>query len=319
MTDERVVIGIDISKATLDVAARPEGTVWQVAYTSAALAELVTDLAARTPARIVVEATGGLKTALVVALAMAKLPVVVINPRQARDFARATGELAKTDRIDAQVLARFGQVLEPPIRTLPDAMTRELEALVTRRQQVAAMLVAEGNRLRSASTLVGPPIERHIAFLKEEIDTLNHDIAQVIEASPIWQARATILRSVPGLGPVVTATLLAKLPELGRLSTGEIAKLVGVAPLAHDSGTLRGVRRIWGGRADVREMLYIATLVATRYNPLIRDHYQQLLARGKAKKLALIACSRKLLGILNAMLKHHTMWDPAYATSTAAA
>lgn len=319
MADERVVIGIDISKTTLDVAVRPEGTVWQVAYTNDALAALVTDLAARAPVRIVVEATGGLETALVVALAMAKLPVVVINPRQARDFARATGELAKTDRIDAQVLARFGQVLEPPIRALPDAMTRELEALVTRRQQVAAMLVAEGNRLRSASTLVGPQIERHIAYLKDEIDTLNHDIAQLIEASEIWQAKATILRSVPGLGPVVTATLLAKLPELGRISTGEIAKLVGVAPLAHDSGTLRGIRRIWGGRADVREMLYIATLVATRYNPLIRDHYQQLLARGKAKKLALIACSRKLLGILNAMLKHNTMWDPAYATSTAAA
>ena len=237
------------------------------------------------------------------------MPVVVVNPRQVRDFARATGKLAKTDTLDAAVLARFGEAVRPPVRPLRDSETQLLNSLLARRHQLITMLVAEKNRLSSVTTVaVRPSIEAHIQWLERELDDLDTDLRQTIRNSPVWREKDDLLRTVPGVGEQVSLSLLAYLPELGTLDRRQIAALVGVAPYNRDSGTMRGRRTVWGGRARVRASLYMGALTATRCNPVIRDFYQRLLAAGKPKKVALTACMRKLLVILNSMLKHHSTW-----------
>lgn len=307
---EPLYLGIDVSKATLDVATVPAGPPWQVANTPTAIPPLVTALAARRPTLIVVEATGGYETALVSALALAGLPVAVVNPRQVRDFAKALGQLAKTDALDATVLAQFAERVRPTPRPLPDEAHTALAALVTRRQQLLDMLLAEQLRLRSAHRAMHRSLREHIRWLEARLTSTDHDIQAAIAASPLWLAREQLLRSVPGIGPQTATRLIVSLPELGQLSHGAIAKLVGVAPLNDDSGRRHGPRHIWGGRAHVRAPLYMATLVATRHNPVIRVYYQRLRTAGKPPKVALVAAMRKLLTILNAMVKHQVAWAP---------
>ena len=254
------------------------------------------------------EATGGLELPMVVALATAALPVVVVNPRQVRDFAKATGTLAKTDTLDAAVLAHFADAIRPDVRPLRDAETQVLASLVARRHQVVAMLVSEKNRLRRAISAVRPRVEAHIAWLEQELEDLDQGLRQTLRQSPLWREKDDLLRTVPGVGEQLSRTLLAYLPELGTLDRRQVAALVGVAPFNRDSGTLRGKRTVWGGRARIRAVLYMGALVASQYNPVIRDFYRRLLAAGKPKKLALTACMRKLLVILNSMLKHRSPW-----------
>ena len=266
------------------------------------------------------EATGGYELAAVAALAAAGLPVVVANPRQVRDFARATGQLAKTDRIDAGVLALFAERVRPEVRPLPNEEAQELDAVLTRRRQLLEMLTAERNRLGQVAGRGRRPVKKslkaHIAFLERELRVADTDLGAMVRASPAWREKDDLLRSVPGVGPVLSLTLLAELPELGRLSRREVAKPAGVAPLARDSGTLRGHRYVRGGRASVRAVLYMAALVATRRNPVIRAFYERLLAAGKPKKLALVACMRKLLTILNAMARSGVRWEAPNALAT---
>jgi transposase len=313
MAEAAVVVGIDIAKAELAVAVYPRGAAWTVPHTEAGIRTLTARLQPLTPTLVVCEATGGLETPLVGALAAAGLPVVVVNPRQVRDFARATGQLAKTDPLDAAVLARFGAVVQPPVRPLPDAATQSLGALVTRRRQLVDMLTAERNRLGSAPRGLHRELRAHIAWLERRLTRLDTDLGAALRASPLWRTQDDLLRSVPGVGPVLTATLLAELPELGTLSRHAIAALVGVAPVARDSGAFRGRRRVWGGRAAVRAVLYMATLAAVRCNPVVRAFYRRLTGAGKLPKVALTACMRKLLTILNAMLKSQTPWAPHIA------
>ena len=308
MQRDLTYVGIDVVKEMLDVALRPTGERWRVEHDAAGLEQLVARLQALAPARVVLEATGGLELELVGALALAALPVVVVNPRQVRDFARATGTLAKTDALDAAVLAHFGEAVRPPLRALRDAERLALKALLGRRQQLVTMLVAERNRRGAAVAAVRPRIEAHIAWLEHERRELEEELRQTLQRSPVWRERDQLLRSVPGVGEQLSLTLLAQLPELGTLDRRAIAALVGLAPFNRDSGRLRGRRTIWGARARVRAVLYMGALNASRHNPVIRDCYQRLLAAGKPKKLALTACMRKLLVILNAMLKHHTPW-----------
>lgn len=309
MTQTPIFVGIDVSKAQLDVVVRPEGR-FSIVNNERGLKQLLERLQAVTPTLVVLEATGGIELPLTSALALAGLPVVVVNPRQVRDFAKATGQLAKTDAIDAQVLAQFAEVLRPEPRPLPDEQTQALAALVTRRQQLIDMLTAEKNRLASARPAIRKNLRAHIAWLERALQQADTDLADAIRQSPVWREKDELLRSVPGIGPVLTTTLLANLPELGTLTHKQIAALVGVAPLNRDSGTLRGRRTVWGGRAHVRTVLYMAAIVATRFNPVIRAFYRRLCAAGKAKKVALVACMRKLLTIVNAMLKHRSSWNP---------
>lgn len=266
-------------------------------------------LAELAPTLVVLEATGGLETFLVGELAGAQLPVVVVNPRQVRDFAKAVGKLAKTDALDAQVLAHFGEATKPDLRPLPDDSTRELQALLARRSQVVEMVTAEKNRCRTATQRLQPQIQEHIRYMEKQLKELEQGLSELLSSSPVWRTKEKLLGSVPGVGPVLTVTLLAGLPELGLLNRREIAALVGVAPFNRDSGTLRGKRTVWGGRSSVRATLYMATLAATRYNSVMRAFYQRLLEAGKPKKVALTACMRKLLTILNAMLKHNRSWN----------
>jgi transposase len=310
MEGEGPSVGIDVSKSVLDVSAYPSGNTWQVEYSAPGITALAEELAALGPAVVVVEATGGLEISLTAALGVAGLPVAVVNPRQVRDFARATGRLAKTDKLDAQLLARFGAMVQPPARPLPDAQHRELQAIVTRRQQLIEMLTAERNRLRRTTPRVRQQIEVHVQWLREQLREVDRDLETFLRSSPLWQEDAKVLRSVPGVGPIVTATLIARLPELGSLNCKQVAALVGVAPFNRDSGTLRGKRTVWGGRGALRTALYMATLVATRHNPVLRAFYQRLCDAGKPKKVALIACMRKLLIILNSMIKNHRTWNP---------
>jgi transposase len=308
-------VGIDVSKATLDVCVQPSGAQWQAPNRQAQIETLVEQLAALAAERIVLEASGGYEALLVAALASRELPVVVVNPRQVRDFARATGQLAKTDRIDAQVLARFGEAIRPELRALPDATTRAVRALVSRHRQLQEMLIMEQNRLVSAAVQDAPEplrdqLGEHIDWLRRQLKQVDDELQQELEASPVWHAREDLLRTIPGIGPVTSAVLLSQVPELGQLDRKAIAKLVGVAPLNHDSGTLRGTRRVWGGRAAVRAVLYMAALVATRHNPLIRGFYTRLCAAGKPKKLALVACMHKLLLLCNSVLRSGTPWRP---------
>jgi transposase len=300
-------IGIDVAKTHLDLALAG-GKHWRVPNDEAGITALVDAVRDLHPTLVVLEATGGYERAVTAALAAAPIPVAVVNPRQVREFARATGQLAKTDELDAHVLAHFAATLQPEPRSLADPQTEELRDLLARRRQVVGMLTAEKNRLKQATRGVRERIKEHIAFLEEELTASNRDLDALLHQSPIWREREDLVRSVPGIGPVASATLVAALPELGQLSRKEIAKLVGIAPLNRDSGRYRGHRRVWGGRAEVRRALYMATLVATRHNPVIRGMYERLLAAGKPKKVALIACMRKLLTILNAILKQRTPW-----------
>src|SRR5687768_983146 len=315
MTASLLFAGIDVAKATLDIAVRPSDQTWQVIYDDAHVEALVTQLNDLSPTLIVVEATGGLERTLVAALLTAGLPVVVINPRLARDFAKATGRLAKTDRLDAQVLAHYGEAIRPSCRPLPDADTQQLRALVDRRRQLIDMMSAEQSRLNTSSARIRDSIEYHLTWLRQQVASLDNDLDSMLKTSPLWREYDAILQSTPGVGPVLSRTLISQLPELGDLNRKEIAALVGVAPFNRDSGTWRGRRTIWGGRATVRAVLYMSTLVATRYNPVIREFYERLLAAGKVKKVALIACMRKLLTILNAMIKNQQRWQLRVAKS----
>ena len=310
MSQEPTYVGIDVSKERMDVAVRPTGRSWSVSYDGAGVDDLVAQLKELKPAGVITESTGGLELPLVAAPAAASLPVAVVNPRQVRDFARSTGRLAKTDRLDAQVLAHFGEAVRPPMRPLRDNETQVLGAVLARRWQVMNILVAEKNRLSRAAPEVRPRIEAHISWLKQELDDLDTDLRQRIKGSPVWREKDDLLRSVPGVGPQVSLTLLAYLPELGTLNRKQVAALVGVAPFNRDSGPYRGKRSVWGGRATVRSTLYMGALVASRFNPVLRDFYQRLLEAGKPKKVALTACARKLLTILNSMVRTGVHWDP---------
>ena len=301
-------IGIDVAKAQLEFACRPSGETGTVRNDDGGIRELVARCQALTPALIVLEATGGYEAAVVAALATAGLAVVVANPRQVRDFAKATGQLAKTDALDAQVLALFAERVHPAPRLLPDAAIQALDALLTRRRQLVEMLTAERNRLLIARSAVRRDLQQHIRFLERRLREADDDLHTAVKASPAWRVKDDLLQSVPGVGRVVSLTLLAELPELGRLSHKEIAALVGVAPLNRDSGTLRGKRLVYGGRAPVRAVLYMAALVASKCNPVIRAFYLRLRVAGKPAKVALTACMRKLLIILNAMARSGTPW-----------
>jgi transposase len=309
-----VTVGIDVAKARLDVAVRPSGEAWPAPNDAAGVAALAARLAGLAPALVVLEATGGLERLAAAELAAAGLPVAVVNPRQVRAFARAVGQLAKTDALDAALLARFGEAVRPPPRPLPDAAQQELAALLARRRQVVVMLTAERQRLAAAGAAVRRRVQAHVDWLARELAALDDDLGQTLRASPAWRAKEDLLRSVPGVGPVVALTLLAELPELGHLDRKRLAALVGVAPLNADSGTRRGKRLVWGGRGRVRAALYMAALTASRYNPVLRAFYQRLLRAGKAKKVALTACMHKLLRILNAIVHAASPWaNPAPA------
>jgi transposase len=305
MTPAPLDVGIDVSKAQLDIALRPDGR-FVVPHDETGIALVVERLRVLPVALIVLEATGGLELPLIGALVAAGLPVVVVNPRQVRDFAKATGKLAKTDPLDAQILAHFADVIRPLPRPLPDEQTHALAALLARRRQLIEMLTAEKNRLSSARHAVRKSVTAHIGWLEREVAQTDRDLAHTIHESPVWRDKDDLLRTVPGVGPGLARTLIVDLPELGTLGRRQIAALVGVAPLNRDSGTLRGKRTVWGGRAHVRAALYMAALVASRCNPVVRAFYQRLCAAGRAKKVALTACMRKLLTIINAMVKYRT-------------
>lgn len=309
MTTAPRFVGIDVAKAHLDVAERPVADPTRLSNDEAGISALVARLVVDAPALIVLEATGGLEGPAVAALTAAGLAVAVVNPRQVRDFAKAVGHLAKTDALDAQVLAHFAEAIRPDPRPLPEPERQALAALLTRRRQVLAMLVAEQQRLGTAALALRPRIEAHIAWLRQERDDLDRELQHQVRQSPVWRADDDLLQSVPGIGPVVATTLIADLPELGQLDRKQIAALVGVAPFNCESGMLRGRRIIWGGRAQVRAALWMGTLVAVQHNPVIRAFYARLLAAGKPKKVALTACMHKLLVILNALLRHRTPWQ----------
>ncbi|GIW90090.1 MAG: IS110 family transposase [Pirellulaceae bacterium] len=313
-------VGVDVSKDWLDVAWLAQGqkqaSVERLPNTSEGWNRLVAACRERTAVRIVLEATGGLERGVVRELAAAGLPVVVVNPRQVRDFARAIGRLAKTDRLDAEVLALFAHAVQPELRPLAEQTAQELQEKLARQRQLVQLRTAEANRLKQAHCAeVRRSIESVLRLVDRELEQLNKDIDQTIQQSPIWRAKEQLLLSVPGVGSQTAHTLVAELPELGNCSRQQIAFLVGVAPLNRDSGSLRGRRTIWGGRAHVRHALYMATLVAIRYNPVISRHYRHLLQQGKKKKVALIACMRKLLTILNAILREGKPWHPATQTT----
>lgn len=314
MDESRTVVGIDISKDRLDVACLPAAVRAIRAFDNHALGHtaIIEWLTEVSPRLIVLESTGGYERVLVAALAAAGLPVVVVNPRQVRDFARALGILAKTDAIDAQVLARFGQKVNPPIRALPDTEARALAELLARRRQLIELRTAESNRLgQTTSKRIKTSIRAVLVVIEKQIASIDDELDERITNSPIWKHKHDLLTSVPGIGPQTARTLLVCLPELGSINRQTIAALVGVAPINRDSGMMRGRRITWGGRKVVRSTLYMATLTATRFNPVLRIHYAKLLAAGKAKKLALVACMRKLLVILNAMLRNQTPWKYA--------
>jgi transposase len=305
-------VGIDVSKATLDVAFAADGDLVQVTNDEAGIGELVARLVKDAPELVVLEATGGYESLVAAAVAEKGVAVAVVNPRQVRDFAKATGVLAKTDRIDARVLARFAEAVQPEPRPLRTPEAKELEEFLSRRRQIVDMLTMEKNRLAIASAEhMKKSLKKHIAWLQEALRRADDDIDKAVRASPAWREQEDLLRSVPGIGPVSARTLLAELPELGTLTRKRIAALVGVAPLNRDSGAMRGTRRCWGGRAIVRQVLYMATLTAVRRNPTIRATYAAFRARGKLHKVALVACMRKLLTILTAMVRDGRRWSPS--------
>lgn len=302
-------VGIDVAKDSLQAHVRPDGLAFREPNDEAGIAALVARLAALAPALIVLEATGGYQNPLVAALAVAALPVAVVNPRQVRHFAEARGQLAKTDPLDAAILAHFAEAIRPQPRPLPDAATQELAALLGRRRQLLVMRVAEQQRLPTAAGGIRRDIQQHLDFLQRHLDKLDGELDQAVRGSAAWRERDDLLQSVPGVGPQVSRVLLAELPELGTLPSRKLAALAGLAPFARDSGRARGKRRIFGGRGGVRSALYQAALVASRFNAPLARCYQSLLARGKAKKVALVAVARRLLTVLNAMLRDHRPWD----------
>ena len=301
-------IGIDVSKKQLDVAVRPDGKSWSTGYGEEEVNSLAKRLLDLAPTLIVLEATGGLETKLVSALAVVGLPVVVVNPRQMRDFAKATGKLAKTDAIDADVIAHFGEAIRPKVRPLKDEQTQLLTDLLARRRQLVEMLAAEKKRLQQSTKNVQKSIQQHIQWLEKRIKDMDGDLQKLIKETPIWAKRDKILQSTPGVGSVLSIALLGLVPELGLLNRGKIAALVGVAPFNCDSGEHKGKRKIWGGRASVRSVLYMAALSSVRHNPVIKKYYNRLIAAGKPFKVAITACMRKLLVILNSMVKSQTVW-----------
>ena len=306
---EWISVGIDVSKAELAIAVAPSGAQWTSPTTPDALAALAERIASLAPSIVVMEATAGYDVPVAVACAAAGLPVAVVNPRQIRAFAQAIGRTAKTDAIDAEVIAAFGQQVQPQPRPLPDEATQALAALVARRRQLLEMLLAERQRLEQATTnAVRRDLRNHIRWLERRVTDVDDEMNTRIQQSPAWRAKEDLLRSVPGIGPAVSRTILAELPELGQLDRRSIAALVGVAPLNRDSGRFRGKRTIWGGRASVRRALYMAALVASRYNAPLRTFYQRLRAAGKPGKVALVAVMRKLLTTLNAMVKNQQPW-----------
>ncbi len=307
---EGIFVGIDVAKAHLDVAILPGGETWQVGNDEGGIGALVRGLQARAAELIVLEATGGLEMAAVAAMAAAGLPVAVVNARQVRAYARATGRLAKTDRLDARVLAEFGQGVRPAVRAVKAEQAQELSALLSRRQQLVQMLVAEKTRLSGALPAVHRDLKAHISWLERRIRDTEGDLGRKLRDSPVWRTKEDLLSGVPGVGRVTVVTLISDLPELGLLNRRQIAALAGVAPLNRDSGTIRGRRRIWGGRERIRSVLYMAVLSARRYNPVLRALYDRLVAAGKPKKVAMVACMRKLLTILNAMLRDGRPWQP---------
>jgi transposase len=302
-------VGIDVSKDTLEVCTSAN-EVFQCANDPEGIESLVKRLKARPVERVVLEATGGYEAPVVARLAAAALPVIVINPRQVRDFAKASARLAKTDPIDAAVLVAFAQAIRPEVRPLKDEQTLALEAVLTRRRQLVGMLTMEHQRLQIAPVIVRKELRAHIAWLIKRIKEIDRELTGLLRASPVWREREDLLRTVKGVGKQTILSLCASLPELGRLNRRQLAALVGVAPFNCDSGAFRGQRRCWGGRAHIRAVLYMATLSAVRCNPVLRAHYQRLVAAGKPKKLALIACMRKLLTILNAMVRDNAAWAP---------
>jgi transposase len=312
MTTPGRFVGIDVAKRQLDIAERPGGERWAMGNDGAGIAALLERLSGAGPiALIVLEATGGYEIPVVAALTAVGLPVVVVNARQVRDFARAVGKLAKTDAIDAAILAQFAEAVRPERRALPDELTQTLQSWLARRRQLLERLLAEEQRLAIAVRGLRAPIQQHVEWLRRQMRDIDTELQGLIRQSPVWREQENLLRTVPGVGPVLATTLLADLPELGRLNRKQIAALVGVAPLNWDSGQQRGARHIWGGRAPVRTALYMATVSAVRCNAVIRAFFERLCAAGKPKKLAITACMRKLLTILNAMMHSRTGWLPA--------
>ena len=307
--EKKIYVGIDVSKDTLDVAVHGDKQHWSFPNNETGITKAVSKFKELSPELVVLEATGGFEVFLATELVVAKIPTAVVNPRQVRDFAKSVGMLAKTDILDARIIARFAATVQPNPHPMPDIEAQELGALTARRRQIINMITAEKNRLSTAGETVKPGISAHINWLEKELSEINRNIKQKVKDSPIWREKDELLQSVPGVGTNLSAIILAELPELGTLNRKQIAALVGVAPLNRDSGTLRGKRTTWGGRATVRTALYMATLVATRYNPVIRRFYERLREAGKATKVALTACMRKLLTILNAMLKYQTSWN----------
>ena len=304
-------VGLDISKSQIEGVARPGEATLRVSHTDEGLAELVTRLHALKPTLVVLEATGGYEVDVATALTVAGIALAIVNPRQVRDFAKALGRLAKTDAIDASVLALFAERIRPEPRGLPDAAHQELAAFMARRRQIVEMLVAERNRLALARQAVRANLRQHIRWLERRLQDLDDQIATLIRKSPLWRAQDDLLQSVPGIGPVTSSAIIVGLPELGHISRRQIAALVGCAPLNRDSGRWRGRRVTWGGRGSVRRVMYMATLVATRWNPVIAAFYRRLRTAGKPPQVALIASMRKLLTIMNAMIKHQVAWQPA--------
>lgn len=306
---KEIFIGIDVSKEKLDVAVRPTGEFMSFSNNEDGISCVVDFVKSFSPNLVVLEATGGLETAAVGVLADKGLPVVVVNPRQVRDFAKATGKLAKTDEIDAHLIARFGEAVRPEIRPLKDQDAQKLTALITRRRQIVEMITAEKNRLNTAPKWTSKDIQANIAWLEKCLKKVDKDLKNLLKKSPVWREKDEILQSTPGVGPVLSMTLLSGLPELGTLNRKEIAALVGVAPLNRDSGLFRGKRMIWGGRANIRSVLYMSATCAMRFNPTIRIFYERLRLAGKIHKVAITACMRKLLVILNTMIKNRTYWS----------
>jgi transposase len=306
-----VYTGIDVSKEFLDIAVLPSGERKRYSNDEAGIGKLTAGLKKLSPVLVVMEPTGGLEMPLAAALTLEGVKTAVVNARQVRDYARATGKLAKTDKIDALVMAEFASAIKPPVREFRDEETEEIKSIMSRRRQLLEMLTAEKNRLTIARKSLKPKILSHTEWLKKEIADLDNDLRQRIEDSPIWRVKDNLLQSIPGVGKVLSATLLAELPELGKLNRRQIAALVGVAPYNRDSGMIRGKRSVWGGRASVRSVLYMAALVSTRFNPVISSFYQRLLEKGKAKKVAIVACMRRLLIIMNAILRTQKAWQYA--------
>ena len=310
MEKSEVYVGVDVSKAHLDVGVSGSAEVRRFANTEHGVGELVQWLGEMEPTLVVMESTGGFEVTAAAAIAAAGIAVVIANPRQVRNFAKATGQLAKTDDLDAQILALFAERVRPPVRPLPDDAARELDAILGRRRQIVGMITAERNRLGFALKPVQKGIQKHIRWLERQLSDVDQDLDDLIRKSPIWKAKSDLLRDVPGVGPNLARTLIAELPELGRLSHKEIAALVGVAPFPRDSGLMRGKRMVWGGRAPVRTALYLSIWSASKWNPVIRLFYERLRAKGKPPKVAQVACMRKLLTILNAMVRDGRKWDP---------